>query len=259
MTTPCTFTLGGTCCSSLSDITTFITNLKADPLFNNDKCCTDGSTVSSNCECAPKKDAAKTCIFDTCYDWPELYAMLNNVKAQYDHNNLAPLLIGGVTALWGFFGSQGDSVLKNAVPIFYSTTGGVVGIIAGVLSAIWIAKTTIDIGVKTSYTDATKGSTFKTYGGNSLAGDLLGFTETVYMVAFIILAAGTVGAPMELAFKMDQALAKADAVNSTQLQYSMLTYGLITAVGSFLGAVCINKSSELLLGFFDRQVTNASE
>lgn len=112
--------------------------------------------------------------------------------------------------------------------------------------------------MKTSYTSS-PGSTFKTYGGNSIVGDLLGFTETVYLVAFILLAAGTVGAPMELAFKMDQALARSDATNASTMQYELLTYGLIIAVGSFLGAVAINKSAELLLGFFDRQFTNAAD
>lgn len=202
MTTPtCAFVLGGTCCSSLTDVVTFITNLKSDPLFNNSKCCADGTSVSANCNCEPPKDLAKTCIFDTCFDWPELYKMLNDLKVQYDHNNLAPLLIAGATTLWGFFGSQGD-VLKNSVPIFYSTTGGLVGIISGVLSAIWIATTTINVGVKVSNTNY-PGSTFKTYGGNSIVGDLLGFVETVYLVAFIMLAGGTVAGPMELAFKMD--------------------------------------------------------
>jgi hypothetical protein len=180
---------------------------------------------------------------------------MNNVKTQYDHNNLAPLLISGATALWGFFGSQGD-VLKNAIPIFYSTLGGVVGIVSGILSALWIAKTTIEVGVKTTYSNS-PGSTYKTYGGNSIVGDLLGFTETVYLVAFILLAAGTVSAPMELAFKMDEAFAKSDAANAQSMQYTLLTYGILIAIGSFLGATAINKSAELLLGFFDRQQTNA--
>jgi len=256
--TTCTFTLGGTCCNSLEDIRVFIKNLRDEPLFNGQTCCADGSVVDAKCNCPAAKDAAKTCIFDTCFDWPEVYGLLNNLKAQWDHNNLAPLLIAGATGLWGFFGSQGEKTLENRIPIFYSTTGGLVGIISGVLAAIWIGTTTINTSVKTSYTNL-PGSTFKTYGGNSFVGDLLGFVEAIYVVAYILMAGMTVSAPIELAFKMDQEFKKADAAAITATNYEYLTYGIIIALGSWFGAVAINKSADSLLGFFDRQQTNAGD
>jgi len=256
--TTCTFTLGGTCCNSLEDIRVFIKNLRDEPLFNGQTCCADGSVVDAKCNCPAAKDAAKTCIFDTCFDWPEVYGLLNNLKAQWEHNNLAPLLIAGATGLWGFFGSQGEKTLENRIPIFYSTTGGLVGIISGVLAAIWIGTTTINTSVKTSYTNL-PGSTFKTYGGNSFVGDLLGFVEAIYVVAYILMAGMTVSAPIELAFKMDQEFKKADAAAITATNYEYLTYGIIIALGSWFGAVAINKSADSLLGFFDRQQTNAGD
>lgn len=257
--TTCTFTLGGACCNSLDDIKTFITNIRDTPLFNGTQCCSDGSQIGTNCSCPAAKDAAKTCIFDTCFDWPELYALLNQLKAQWDANALVPLIIGGTSALWGFFGSQGEKTLENRIPIFYSTTGGLVGIISGILAAIWIGTTTINVSVKTSYTSGNPGSTFKTYGGNSFVGDLLGFTEALYVVGYILLAGMTVGAPLELAFKMDQEFAKVDAAAVTATNYEYLTYGIIIALGSWMGAVAINKSADLLLGFFDRQQTDAGD
>lgn len=39
----------------------------------------------------------------------------------------------------------------------------------------------------------------------------------------------------------------------------MLSHGIVTALGSVLGATAVYKSSDLLLGFFDRQVTNAGD
>ena len=256
--TTCSFTLGGTCCNSLTDVYDFIKKVRDEPLFNNTTCCSNGTSVSANCSCPAAKDAAKTCIFDTCFDWPELYALLNNLNAQWSHNNLAPLLIAGATALWGFFGSNGEKTLENRIPIFYSTTGGLVGIISGVLAAIWIGTTTINVGVQTSYSTL-PGSTFKTYGNNSFVGDLLGFTEAIYMVAYIFLAGMTVSAPIELAFMMDQQFKKADAAAVTATNYEYLTYGIIIALGSWFGAVAITKSADLLLGFFDKQQTNAGD
>ena len=260
MSTPttCTFTLGGTCCNSLEDIRSFIVKIRDEPLFNGSKCCADGTQVGSNCNCAPAKDAAKTCIFDTCFDWPEVYTLLNNLNAQWQHNNLAPLLIAGATGIWGFFGSQGEKTFENRIPIFYSTTGGLVGIISGVLSSIWIATNTIKVSVKTNYSNI-PGSTFKTYGGNSFIGDLLGFTEALYVVGYISLAMLVVGAPIELAFKMDQLFKDVDAAKITATNYEFLTYGIIVALGSWFGAVAINKSAELLLGFFDRQQTDSGD
>jgi hypothetical protein len=257
--TTCSFTLGGTCCNSLEDIRTFIVKIRDEPLFKGSQCCTDGSVIGANCSCPAAKDAAKTCIFDTCFDWPEVYTLLNNLQAQWTHNNLAPLLIAGATGLWGFFGSQGQATLANRIPIFYSTTGGLVGIVSGVLAAIWIGKTAIEVSVKQTYTSATPGSTFKTYGGNSFVGDLLGFTEALYVVAYIVMAGITVSAPLELAFKMDQEFKKADAAAVTATNYEFLTYGIIIALGSWFGAVAINASAESLLGFFDRQQTNAGD
>lgn len=260
MTTPttCTFTLGGTCCNSLEDVRLFIKNIRDEPLFNGQKCCADGTAVGANCNCAPAKDAAKTCIFDTCFDWPEVYMLLNNLKAQWDHNNLAPLLIAGATGIWGFFGSQGEKTFENRIPVFYSTTGGLVGIISGVLASIWIATTTINVGVKTNYANL-PGSTFKTYGGNSAIGDMLGFIEAMYLVGYIMLAGLVVGAPLELAYKMDQMFQNVDAAKVTATNYEFLTYGIIVALGSWFGAVAATKSADLLLGFFDRQQTNAGD
>lgn len=90
MSTPatCTFTLGGTCCNSLTDVVTFITKLKDEPLFNDKKCCDNGTSVSSNCECKEKPDAAKTCIFDTCFDWPELYKLIDDFKNHFFNRTL---------------------------------------------------------------------------------------------------------------------------------------------------------------------------
>jgi len=258
-TSTCTFTLGGTCCNSLTDVYDFVKKIRDEPLFAGKQCCSDGTTIDSNCSCPAAKDAAKTCIFDTCFDWPEVYELLNDLLAQWQQNNLAPLLIAGLTGIWGFFGSQGADVLPEAVPVFYSTTGGLVLIISGVLAGMWIALTTIYTGVKSQSFINVPGSSFWYYGGNSFVGDLLGFTEAVYLVGYLLLAMGTVAGSFELSFIMDRQFKKADAAKVTATNYEYLTYAIIASIGMWLGAVCINKSADLLLGFFDKQYTNAGD
>lgn len=263
-TNTCTFTLGGTCCNSLTDVYDFVKKLRDEPLFNDATCCADGTAKDSTCQCEEAKDPAKTCIFDTCFNWPDLYNAIAWLKFQWKAGKLDNYAIYAVTALWGFFGSQGDSVLAERVPIFYSTVGGIVGIISGILSAISIGYDVITTGIaidqySTVSQSSRQGSSFIFYGGNSWVGDLLGLTEAFYLIGFLLLGTSVVAAPFELAFKMDMEFQKVDAANITETNYNYLTYGLIMAVGSLLTATAVKKAASKLLGFFNIRDTGATK
>jgi len=103
------------------------------------------------------------------------------------------------------------------------------------------------------------GSTFYTYGGNSFVGNLLGFTEAAYVIAYLLLAAGQAGGNIELALKMNNNMKKVAADQLTEMNYTYLTNGIILTIGTFLGGLAATRSAELLLGFFDRQYTNGGD
>jgi hypothetical protein len=95
----CTLTLAGACATKLSDVYTFITNLKDLDLKgeNNLKCCSDGTsvkkgttsngvTITQDCKCANEVAATArqyACVFDTCMTWTDLRTWLSTLKAAW--------------------------------------------------------------------------------------------------------------------------------------------------------------------------------
>lgn len=148
--------------------------------------------------------------------------------------------------------------MTDAIPIFYSTTGGLLAIISGVFTAMWVGREATLVAVKSTFNNG-PGSTFYTYGGNSFMGDLLGFVEATYVVAYILFGAGSAAGSVELALKMNNNFKEIPADKQTDTNYEYLTYGLLLAIASYVGGLAITKSNELLLGFFDRQYTNAGD
>ena len=59
------------------------------------------------------------------------------MKTAWTNDDLAPAMVAIFTGIWGFFGAIGkNDILQDSLPIFYQTSGGLVGIIAGVLGGI---------------------------------------------------------------------------------------------------------------------------
>jgi hypothetical protein len=76
--------------------------------------------------------------------WTDLRTWLVNLKTAWLNWDFVPAGIAMWTAIFGFFGAIGPSdVLKDALPIFYTTTGGGVGIVAGILGGIYASINTI--------------------------------------------------------------------------------------------------------------------
>lgn len=175
---------------------------------------------------------------------------------------MGPAVIAGGTALFGFFGAVGpNDVLKDALPIFYTTTGGLIAIIAGVLGGIYASYFTIDAAVKIDFTGQTvgAGTNFLSYGGNTWAGDILGLVEASWVVAYISLAMWIVFSPFSIAWEMDKAYRTVDAGNANNKSYDYLFTGLVTAIGAWASAEALKVSSKKLIGFFDIQRTDVSD
>jgi len=277
MSSGCTLTLAGQCCNSLTSVYDFIVKLKDLDLKgeNLQKCCNDGTTVkkgttsngvavTQDCKCPEEIAAAKrqyTCLFDNCMSWTDLRTWLTNLKTAWLNWDFAPAGIAIWTAIFGFFGAVGpNDVLKDALPIFYTTTGGLVGIVAGILGGIYASINTINVAVKTSFASqaAGVGTNFLSYGGNSWAGDALGLLEASWVVGYIGLAAWIVASPFLIAWEMDKAFRQVAKANQNNKSFDYLFTGLVSAVGAWGASVALKQSTDKLIGFYDIQRTDVS-
>lgn len=166
------------------------------------------------------------------------------------------------TALFGFYGAIGpNDVLKDALPIFYTTTGGLIGIVAGIMGGIYASLETINAAVKTDFTNQVLGvgTNFLSYGGNSWAGDFLGLTEASWVIAYISLACWIVVSPFSIAWEMDKAFRNVPAAQKSNKSFDYLFVGLISAIGAWGASIALQKSTSKIIGFYDIQRTDVSD
>merc|ERR1712046_42291 len=140
------------------------------------------------------------------------------------------------------------------------TTGGLVGIVAGILGGIYASINTINVAVKTSFASqaAGVGNNFLSYGGNSWAGDALGLLEASWVVGYIGLAAWIVASPFLIAWEMDKAFRQVAKANQNNKSFDYLFTGLVSAVGAWGASVALKQSTDKLIGFYDIQRTDVS-
>ena len=252
-TNGCTLTLAGQCCNNLSDIVDFITKLKDLDLAETNKCCQDGTQVGTNCKCPEEKDMTKACLWDTCMTFPDLQAWIASMQGLFTSNELAPAAIAMVTALWGYVGTGGK--LDDKLPLFLSNTGGLVGIVSGVLAAMYAGVATIKSAVKLGFANS-ENAFYYMYGGSSDAGNLLGFIESIWTIAYLVLCASFVAGPFELMYEMDKKYRLAAEADRDALSWNFLTFGIIEAIGQWGAAVALEQSASTLIGFFDKKGQN---
>ena len=187
---------------------------------------------------------------------------MGRLKTAWGNGDLAPAGIAMFTAVWGFFGAIGpNDVLKDSLPIFYQTSGGLVGIVAGVMGGIYAGMATVNAAVKTDFTNQIVGvgTNFLSYGGNSWAGNVLGVVEASWVVAYLILSAFIAGGPFGIAWEMDKAYRNVSLTKRYNKSYDYLFIGLLTGISAWGGAVALQQSANKLIGFFDIQRTDVSD
>jgi hypothetical protein len=140
--------------------------------------------------------------------WTDLRTWLGYLKTAWKNWDFVPAGIAIFTAIDGLLGAIGpNDVLKDALPIFYTTSGGLLGIVAGILGSIYASVEVINAAVKTDFTNQVTGvgTNFLSYGGQSTMGDALGVIEAIWVSGFIGLAMWIVYAPFSIAWEMDKA------------------------------------------------------
>ena len=254
-TNNCTLTLGGQCYTKLDDIVTFITKLKDLNLSEQNKCCMDGSQVGTNCKCPEEKDdMSKVCLWDTCLTFPDLQGMIAKMQSLWKTNTPAPIAWIGV--LWAYIGT--GNPIPDSLPIFLSNTGGLVGVVSGVLGASWAGIKIAQGAIQNGYFNGDQGKNFffYQYGGNSWEGNAIGLVEALWTVAFLLETAALAYGPFEIMYSMDKQWRKADTATRDKLGFHYMTMGLIEAIGVWGASMMLGGAAEGLLGFYDLKTTD---
>lgn len=191
--------------------------------------------------------------------WTDLRTWLGRLKTAWQNWDFAPAGIAMMSGVFGFFGAVGpNDVLKDALPIFYTTTGGLLAIFSGILGGIYASVNTINAAVKTDFSAQVVGfgTNFLSYGGNSWAGDLMGLTEAAWVVMYIGLACWIVASPFSIAWEMDKAFRNVDSAKQNAKSFDFMFTGLVTAIGAWGAGSALKQSTDKLIGFFDIQRTD---
>lgn len=262
-------TCTGISCLKLDELFNFISGLKDLDLYGvaHQKCCSDGSTTGENCTC-PDDDEDKAhadlCMFDYCMSWTDLTMKLNAVNDVYDQDLLAPAIVASLAGALFQFGKPNSDALDKRLPLFWRNTAEVLQITSGFLAAIYAGYATVQAAVKTEYWNSTDpsyvGANFLAYGGNTWIGDFLGVFEVIWVIAYLVLAAGIAGAPLEAAMRYNIAWDDSKTGLDAQAQeFYYVMFAFLVSAGGWLSAVALQKSASLLVGFFDIQETAGVE
>ena len=91
-----------------------------------------------------------------------------------------------VGLLWAYVGT-GSLDSSEALPLFLSSLGGLVGVVTGLLGASYAGIKIVEASVKTGgYARPLTSIFFYQYGGNSWIGNLLGFFESTWVALWLV-------------------------------------------------------------------------
>jgi len=257
-------TCSGLSCLKLDELFNFIKGIKDLDLYGkaHQKCCDDGTAVGQNCTCTDKyekKAHNDLCMFDYCMSWADLTEKLNLVNDTYNKDELAPALVASLMGSLLQFARPVSDAFDGRLPLFWRNTAEVVQITSGFLAAIYAGHATVQAAVKTEYynsSNAYVGANFLAYGGVSWVGDLLGLFEVLWVIAYLVLAAGIGGIPLEVAMMYNKAFDGSLAgVEAQSQEFHFLLFAFLLSAGGWLSAEALKKSAATLIGFFDIQDT----
>ena len=193
---------------------------------------------------------------------------MSDLKGVYAADDLGPLIVAVLGMLEVYFGFKGASAqgnnFANSLPIFWAFFGTFAGVVVGSLAGAYAGLATINGAVRTQFW-AGKNSVFRAsyyvgYGGNSVVGSLLGFLEMSWVALYLILSSCLVIVPYyilsELANFLNANLTA--TANQVEQSYRLLGNGFLLAFGSWMSAWATKLSVEKLVGWFDKQNTDAN-
>lgn len=218
--------------------------------------------------CQKVIDVANKCIFNNCISWKEFGTILNDLNTVYKNDDLGPLITAVLGMLEVYFGFKGAAAQGNnfttSLPIFWAMFGAFAGVVVGSLAGAYAGLQTINVAVKTSFWGG-KNSVFRAsyyvgYGGNSIVGSLLGFLEASWVVSYLVLATALVAVPYFILAELGNFLNNAfqQASNKVEMTYRLLGHGFLMAFGSWMSAWALKLSTDRLIGWFDKQNTDAN-
>lgn len=167
-----------------------------------------------------------------------------------------------------YFGFKGNAAAGNnftsSLPVFWAMFGAFAGVVVGSLAGAYAGLQTINAAVRTQFW-AGKNSVFRAsyfvgYGGNSIVGSLLGLLEASWVVSYLVLATALVAVPYFILAELGNFLNTVlrNSANKVNMTYRLLGHGFLLAFGSWMSAWSLKLSVERLIGWFDKQDTNAN-
>jgi hypothetical protein len=256
-------TCSGLSCLKLDELLTFIKGIKDLDLYGaaHSKCCSSGTAVGADCVCpVSDKDHNKLCMFDYCMSWADLTEKMNLVNDTYNNDELAPALVATLFGSMLSFARPTSDAFDGRLPLFWRNTAEVIQITSGFLAAIYAGHATVQAAVKTEYYNSAAGyvgANFLAYGGVSWVGDLLGLFEVTWVIAYLLLAAGIGGIPLEVAVMYNKGFDGSLAgVEAQSQEFHYLLFAFLLSAGGWLSAEALKKSATTLVGFFDIQDSN---
>lgn len=256
-------TCSGLSCLKLDELFTFIKGIKDLDLYGaaHSQCCSNGTAVGTDCVCPESVKAHDDlCMFDYCMSWDDLTAKMNLVNDTYNKDELAPALVASLFGSMLSFARPTSDAFDGRLPLFYRNTAEVIQITSGFLAAIYAGHATVQAAVKTEYYNSSVGyvgANFLAYGGVSWVGDLLGLFEVTWVIAYLLLAVGIAGIPLEVSLMYNKAFDGSLAGVEAQYQeFHFLLFAFLLSAGGWLSAEALKKSATTLVGFFDIQDSN---
>lgn len=223
--------------------------------------------AASTC-CAKVIDVANKCIFNNCLSWKEVTQILNDLNTVYKNDDLGPLIVAILGMLEVYFGVKGNAANGNnfttSLPVFWAMFGAFAGVVVGSLAGAYAGLQTINVAVKTSFWSATgnafTASYYVGYGGNSIVGGFLGLLEASWVVSYLVLATALVAVPYFILAELGNFINTKlkNSQSPVEGTYRLLGHGFLLAFGSWMSAWSLKMSADRLIGWFDKQNTNAN-
>lgn len=146
-------------------------------------------------------DKLKACVWDSCLSWKQAIDIMSGLQKAYENDQLGPMMIALLGSAITYLGTIGGNLkmrfeVTKQPAIVWPEISLAIAMLVGSLAGLYAGLETIKTAVKTSYYDSNRpGSSYVLYGGNSTIGNLLGLFETIWVAAWLVLAAVIVYMP----------------------------------------------------------------
>ena len=215
----------------LSDIITFIENLKTLDFYDGlEECCENIEFI----------DFAKRCLTGGCWSWNDFVEWTDKVHDVYLADELPPAIVVFFTAMFGFFGVNGNNEsLSGAHQLVAPGLAMVIAIAVGAMSGIYVANKTVMYAM-----EANTKLRFEDYNvEDSFLSNFAGLFVTYNIALYLGAAAILIVVPYFITAELFENIDGKDA-------YTLMGMGAMVVAGEWASAFALGEVADKLLGWF---------